>query len=139
MTAPRADGTARLPAILIAGGAPGTRRRLRDWARQEFPDCTALVADGAGDLREFLSDGQREILLVDIDGPGMQGIELLRLARSLAPQIAPIALSSYHADSYRDYALGAGAVACVPLLTLDGLLRQLVERLLRAESGDRTP
>lgn len=119
-----------LPAILIAGGNPITRARLRDWAEHEFGDRRALVAGGPDEVVRLAGHEWLGITLVDIDLPGLQGLELLRLVRALAPGAATVALSAYHVDSFRDYAIGAGAVACVSPQALDGSLRQLVATLL---------
>lgn len=116
--------------IVVAGGTDRSRERMRDWLLHEFPASGVFEAASADDLRRLAPAAA--VIFVDIDLPAMHGVNLLRLARTLAPDAAPVALSTYHADSYWNYAIGAGAVACVSPQVLDGSLKTLVELLLRA-------
>lgn len=127
------------PAIVVAGGYLSTRKSLRDWLAHEFPGARIVEAAGADDVRRVAGAERIAVALVDIDLPGMRGIELLRLVRQLAPAAAPIALTAYHAESYRDYAIGAGAAACLSPHAVDTSLAAVVARLLHAANPGTQP
>jgi DNA-binding NarL/FixJ family response regulator len=127
------------PAIAVAGGYLRTRKSLRAWLAHEFPGARIVEAAGADDVRRVVGAENIAVALVDIDLPGMRGIELLRLLRQLAPAAAPIAVTAYHAESYRDYAIGAGAVACLSPHATDDSLMNTVARLLSAAKPVTAP
>lgn len=131
---PRRPAGRSEPVVLIVGGYPCTRERLRDWARHDLPPARIVVAPGAADLpRRAARRGV--VALVDIDLPGKAGLELLHQVRHRLPTAALVALSAYYADAYQDYAIGAGAVACVAPQVIDGQLRALVTALMSAGAG----
>lgn len=122
--------TAPQPAVLVADSNELIRARLRDWLAQEFPHCRCVEATTFDEARNLASTEFPDAALVSIDIPDAKGFEILRMLRTEAPAAPLVAYSAYHADFYRDYALGAGAAACVSPHALDGTMHRLVDALL---------
>lgn len=120
------------PAIVVAGSDARWRARLCEWLGHEFPGWRSVEAAGRDDVRRLVIAQRPAMVLVDLDAHGLLGLDMVRLTRTLAPKAAPVALSAYNADAYRDYAIGAGAVTCVSPQALDGELKNLLGSLLRA-------
>ena len=68
------------------------------------------VATNAEDALEQLLDGEYNLLLVDVELPGMNGLELLKLAKSRYPQLMAIVVSAKENFDYAVTAIRAGAV-----------------------------
>lgn len=68
------------------------------------------VVTSAEDALERLLDGEWNLVLVDIELPGMNGLELLGLAKSRYPQLMAIVVSAKENFDYAVKAIRAGAV-----------------------------
>jgi len=66
------------------------------------------AADGAGALSKVKSV-RPDLLLLDIEMPGMGGLETIRLVREASPATEVIVVSMYSAESFVHEALRAGA------------------------------
>ena len=92
----------------------------------EAPDAL----DGIEQYRRLLPD----IALVDLQMPGVDGIELTRRLRAEFPQARVVILTTYRGDANARDALAAGA--CGYLLK-SSLRRELVDALHRVAQGKR--
>ena len=64
----------------------------------------------------------------------------MRMLKGAVPRAHLIALSTYHAETYRGYAAKAGASGCLSKSSLNAELKNLIDTLLRASSqGDEKP
>jgi len=117
------------PGVLLVGGYRTTRDALRGWLVEEFPDIRVRIAESAEGARRIVQAKPfaAAVILVDID---RGGLEMLRLVRQLTPGAPLIALSAYRADSHREYAIAADAVACVSSQVLNGALKEVLRPLL---------
>jgi LmbE family N-acetylglucosaminyl deacetylase/ActR/RegA family two-component response regulator len=68
------------------------------------------VVTNAEDALERLLDGEWNLVLVDVELPGMNGLELLELAKSRYPQLMAIVVSARENFDYAVKAIRAGAV-----------------------------
>lgn len=76
----------------------------------EAGDIAVVVeASNAGELRQRLRDTACEVLLIDIEMPGKNGIETVALLKKEWPRLPAIVLSIYPEDQYAVRALRAGA------------------------------
>jgi LmbE family N-acetylglucosaminyl deacetylase/CheY-like chemotaxis protein len=68
------------------------------------------VVTSAEDALDRLLDGEWNLVLVDVELPGMNGLELLELAKSRYPQLMAIVVSAREKFDYAVKAIRAGAV-----------------------------
>jgi DNA-binding NarL/FixJ family response regulator len=90
----------------------------------------ADALDGIGQYRRLLPD----IALVDLQMPGVNGIELTRRLRAEFPQACVVILTTYRGDANARDALAAGASG---YLLKSSLRRELVDALHRVAQGKR--
>jgi DNA-binding NarL/FixJ family response regulator len=126
------------PAILVASAAQGGRR-LQDWVRREFPACRVYFAEGRTEARAIAVAVEPAVALVDLDARALGGIETLWMLRTVVPEASPIALSAYHSGAMHDFAIGAGAVACMSPQAAPEGLRALIAGLLAAAVAREAP
>lgn len=79
--------------------------------RRTLADVGEVSAVTTGeDALERLLDGEWNLLLVDVELPGMNGLEFLQLAKSRYPQLMAIVVSAKENFDYAVTAIRAGAV-----------------------------
>ena len=71
-------------------------------------------APSGEDALGLAADLHPDLILMDINLPGMDGLETTRQLTSRYPQMKVIVMSTYEPDEYEDSALAAGAVAFLP-------------------------
>jgi len=72
------------------------------------------TAGSAEDAVALLADGVPDIALVDLDLPGMNGLELTSEIRRHTPGLPVLVLSSHPVAGYEEAALEAGATSYLP-------------------------
>jgi len=95
-----------------------------------------VIAESANyhELRQVMRDNDCQILLVDIEMPGRNGIEVAGLVSKEYPRTAVIVLSIYPEDQYAIRALKAGASG---YLNKDSAPGKLVEAVLQVAAGKK--
>jgi DNA-binding NtrC family response regulator len=93
--------------ILIVDDEQHVRNSLATWFREEGYDVSA--AAGGKEALATLSREGSNILLVDIKMPGMDGLELQRKVRELAPDATVIIMTAYASVETAVQALKEGA------------------------------
>ena len=126
MTETKTRAEADAPALLLVEGNEFIRARLHDWFSCEFPHYRFLEAGTYDEARALAFAHAPSVALVDIDLPHAKGFDILRMLRGVIPDAHLIALSMYHAETFRAYAANAGAIACLSLHMSDSMLRNLV-------------
>jgi two-component system NarL family response regulator len=111
--------------ILIADNRPPIRQGLKALLAQ-YPqvDVVGEAADG-GEAVAMVAAHQPDVVLMDVQMPGMGGLEATRRIKNDWPQTRVVALTMY--NGYRDEALAAGVDAyllkgCPPDYLLDAIL-----------------
>ena len=129
--------------VLLVEDDPVTRDMLKDFCnRCEMPvDCTAM-SSGLEALIDMASI-QPDVLIADLNMPGVDGFELLRRLRQdpQTRELPVVMITSRSADKHREYALQLGATAYLgkPFneSELLALLKQLcTENIFRTEQLD---
>ncbi len=108
--------------ILICDGSPHARRFL--WETLTARGHQVEAVDGGAALFEALDhgrDGRVDLVLLDADAPGPDGLEVLRKVRALWPELPVVVMSGF--------ATVKGAVAAMKLGAKDFLVKPL-------EAGD---
>ncbi len=93
--------------ILVVDDEQHVRSSLAAWFREDGYDVT-VAGSGREALQALARDGA-DILLVDIKMPGMDGLELQRKARELAPDATVIIMTAYASVETAVEALKDGA------------------------------
>jgi len=101
------------PKILIVDDEKDVVERLASIISRRF-DC---FVEKAGDGRQALEKIQRDtfdLVLLDIKMPGLSGIDVIKEAVKLTPQVKILAISGYDSEEVAGQALKAGAFDFIP-------------------------
>lgn len=98
--------------VLVVEQHDGMRAALRDWL---LASPTPLEPQEARSMEEALSlaDAALDLVLVNLELPGANGIEATRALRSRFPQCRVVVMSVNDSAALRGAALEAGATAFV--------------------------
>jgi DNA-binding NarL/FixJ family response regulator len=112
--------------VLIVDDHPMVRRGLKSLL-SSYPDIQVVgeAENGAAAL-EAVSARSPEIVLLDIELPGADGVKVARQLSHLAPSVKIIALTAYDNEEYVLNALGAGMFAYLLKRTSDETVVQAV-------------
>lgn len=98
-----------------------------------FDDFSVTVEAGNGtDLVEAIGKNSCDIILMDIDMPGMDGIEATRECLKINPEVKIIALSMYGEEDYYYRMLDAGARG---FLLKDSDISEVKEAITTVQQG----
>lgn len=98
------------------------------------PDMAIIgeAEDGEGAIRRT-ADLQPDVVLMDIEMPGMNGIEATRRIKAQSPRTAVLALTMYEDDQYFFEMLRAGASGYVPKRAAPDELASAIRAVSRGE------
>ncbi len=97
--------------VLIVDDHPVVRQGMEMFLEtQAQVRVTGLAADGAEALR-LVEAAPPDVALLDLNMPGMDGIELTRRIRQISPQTQVVVLTSHHEDAMVFPAIKAGALS----------------------------
>lgn len=112
-----------------------TDERLRVWAATESAEDALVLLDR--DLPERAAGGAPDIAVVDLDLPGMNGLELTGELHDRYPDLPVVILSSHTAEQCEEAALDAGALTFLPKERAAAELVDLVHTVLDQPSARR--
>ncbi|MCB9098317.1 MAG: response regulator transcription factor [Anaerolineales bacterium] len=119
--------------VMLVDDHPLFRQGLRRVLEaQEGIEVIMEVADGEEALRLAKQLGP-DVVLMDINLPKMNGLQVTRELKQVAPEIAVIMLTAYHDDEQIFHAVRAGAAAYFPK---DVTPRRLVEAIRQVGKGN---
>jgi CheY-like chemotaxis protein len=99
--------------ILIVEDHDELRETLVEWLKNVFSDCTFMVAGSGEKAIELAEAHQPAIVLMDIQLPGINGIEAIRRIKKISPQTQALILSVMNVSAYKEEAMAAGACAYI--------------------------
>ncbi len=108
------------------------RRGIRDTLAEAVDIRVTGEAGNATELRELLNSAACQVLLLDIDMPGRNGLEVLASVRESHPHIRVLMVSMYPEDQYALRCIKAGAQGYA---NKSGDPLQLVEAVRTVHSG----
>ncbi|MDD3018845.1 MAG: response regulator transcription factor [Comamonas sp.] len=108
------------------------RRGIRDTLTEATDIRVTGEAAGYTELRELLRSAPCQVLLLDIDMPGRNGLEVLASVRETHPHIRVLMVSMYPEDQYALRCIKAGAQGYA---NKSGDPLQLVEAVRTVHSG----
>ena len=118
--------------VMLVDDHPVFRQGLRRVLESEDDlDVTAEVADGLEALR-VAKELSPDVLLLDINLPGMNGLQVARSLKDAIVDINIIMLTAYHDDQQVFHAIRAGASAYFPK---DVSPRRLIEAIRLVHQG----
>ncbi len=99
--------------VLIADDHPMVRKGLAELVAEAGDMQPVGEADGYATLARVLREQEADVLLLDVDMPGRNGIEILKTVRISHPRLHVLVFSMYPEDQYAVRALRAGAAGYI--------------------------
>ena len=123
--------------LLLVDDEPAVRRGLRIWLTLE-PNLEVVGEAGGGTEAISLTQALRpDVILMDVEMPGMDGISATAALRSVAPQSAVVILTLYDDAATRARAQEAGAAAFVAKHRMEETLLAEIRRAAMAHEKQR--
>ncbi|MFI5167616.1 MAG: response regulator [Thermoanaerobaculales bacterium] len=116
--------------ILIVDDHDAVRASLCSWIAATFPTVACTEAASGEDALALVRECAPDLALMDIDLPGVNGIEATRRLKQIAPDTKVIIVSIHDTDSYRAAAEAAGASGYVSKRHMVAELSALLPRFL---------
>ncbi len=118
------------PTLLIVEDNPAVRRALRAWLASALPEYELAEAESGEEALERVAERAPSLVLMDINLPGMNGIEATRRLRETAPATPVVIVTLHDTEPYRREAAAAGAAAFIAKDRMGFDLLPLLRRLL---------
>ena len=129
-----ADRVQRRPTVLIIEDRPVMRAMLREFVQRAFPDYTIIDAPNGARGMALCMEYRPQLVLMDVQLPDANGIDLTRIITAATPYIPVIVLSYLASQASIDAALAAGASAFVEK---DRLVSELIPAMMSVLGPDR--
>jgi CheY-like chemotaxis protein len=113
-------------------------RRLAGGLLQKHPDWTVVYAADGQEALEQIELHLPEMVLTDLQMPGMNGLQLVDHIRKEYPLIPVILMTNKGSEDIAVQALQRGAASYVPKQTLKDDLREVTERVLAIACENRS-
>ncbi|MBC7623962.1 MAG: response regulator transcription factor [Aeromicrobium sp.] len=102
---------------------------------EDHPEIEVVgEAGGYGELRALLPTCEYDVIVMDINMPGKNGIDILKALREEAPKCKVLILSMFTEDQYAVRSLRAGAYG---YLNKTGAPEMLIEAILKIAAGKK--
>jgi CheY-like chemotaxis protein len=120
--------------ILIVEDHDELRETLLEWLKSAFSGCSILVAGSGEKGIELANEHHPAIVLMDIQLPGMNGIEAIRRIKKISPQTQALILTVMNVSVYREEAMAAGASAYINKQHMHAELIPAIAKLLPTQT-----
>jgi DNA-binding NarL/FixJ family response regulator len=120
-----------LPSVLVVEAHDEMRCALRDWLLTSFPPLRLCEARSMEDALTLAGQASLDLILVNLELPGRNGIEAARALRQRQPACRVVVMSVNDSRALRLAALEAGAEAFVSKRDLRVALHPIVATLLK--------
>jgi DNA-binding NarL/FixJ family response regulator len=128
-----ASPAAPLPSVLVVEEHDEMRSALRDWLLTSFPPLRLSEARSADEALQLAEQAPLDLVLVNLELPGANGIEAARLFRRRHPGCCVVVMSVNDSMALRTAAVEAGAAAFLSKRDLRFALLPIVTRLLASD------
>ena len=128
------DPAAALPAVLVVEEHDEMRSALRDWLLTSFPPLRLREARSMDEALKLAGQAPLDLILVNLELPGANGIEAARTLRSRHPGCRVVVMSVNDSMSLRIAALEAGAEAFVSKRDLRVALHPILATLMKQQA-----
>jgi DNA-binding NarL/FixJ family response regulator len=123
-----------LPSVLVVEEHDEMRSALRDWLLTSFPPLRLREARSMDEALMLAEQAKLDLILVNLELPGPNGIEAARALRRSYPACRVVVMSVNDSMALRIAALAAGAEAFVSKRDLRIALHPIVATLVRQRS-----
>ncbi|HJY75976.1 MAG TPA: response regulator transcription factor [Burkholderiales bacterium] len=120
-----------LPSVLVVEEHDEMRCALRDWLLTSFPPLRLSEARSMEEALTLAGQAPLDLILVNLELPGANGIEAARALRQLYPGCRVVVMSVNDSVALRIAALEAGAEAFVSKRDLRLALLPIVATLMK--------
>jgi DNA-binding NarL/FixJ family response regulator len=125
------DPATALPSVLVVEEHDEMRSALRDWLLTSFPPLRLREARSMQEALALAEQAQLDLILVNLELPGANGIEAARTLRRRHPGCRVVVMSVNDSVALRIAALEAGAEAFVSKRDLRIALHPIVATLMK--------
>jgi DNA-binding NarL/FixJ family response regulator len=122
---------ARPPAILVVEDFEPLRLSVITWLKFWFPGCDVRGVVSGEEAIEHVRASRPDVVLMDIELPGIDGLEATSRIMVQAPETAVVMLTTHDTPQHRLAATNAGAVGYVAKHEMETRLKATVQDLLR--------
>jgi DNA-binding NarL/FixJ family response regulator len=119
----------RVLSLLLVEEHQEVRSALRDWLLKSLPPVKLREARSLAEALACADEAPLDLVLVNLELPGPNGIEATRVLRKRQPKCPVIVMSVNDSEALRTAALDAGALAFVSKRELPHALLPLLGRL----------
>ena len=119
----------RVLSLLVVEDHEEVRAALRDWLLTSLPPIKLREARSMDEALHCASQARLDLVLMNLELPGPNGIEATREMRKQHPGCAVVVMSVNDSETLRTAALAAGALAFVSKRELPHALLPLLGRL----------
>ena len=98
---------------LVVDDQPIVRNGVKGLLQETFPSLTIKACPGSTDLLEVICGRPWSFVVLDINLPGHNGIDIIKQTRRRCPSLSLIVFSHYPEKQYATRALRAGASAYI--------------------------
>jgi len=123
-----------LPSVLVVEEHHEMRSALRDWLLTSFPPLKLREARSMEEALMLAGQAPLDLILVNLELPGTNGIETARALRQLRPGCRVVVMSINDSIALRIAALEAGAEAFVSKRDLRIALHPIVATLMKQQA-----
>lgn len=120
--------------VLVVDDHPVVRKGIIHILEEDPSVITCAEAGSAAELMSLLAEERWDVVVLDINLPDRNGLEVMRDLKAAYPRLPVLVLSVYPEDQYAVVALRAGAAGYLPK---DGLAEELLAALHKVASGGR--
>lgn len=119
----------RVLSMLVVEDHEEMRAALRDWLLTSLPPVKLREARSLDEALACAGQGKLDLVLMNLELPGPNGIEATRALRRQHPGCAVVVMSVNDSEALRSAALDAGALAFLSKRELPHALLPLLDRL----------
>jgi DNA-binding NarL/FixJ family response regulator len=119
----------RVLSLLLVEDHAEVRASLRDWLLLSLPPTKVREAGSMAEALACTDAGPVDLILMNLELPGPNGIEATRALRKRYPECSVVIMSVNDSEALRTAALDAGALAFVSKRELPHALLPLIGRL----------
>lgn len=124
--------------ILVADDEPIEREALRLLVQRHLPDVQVVGEAGTGRQAAEMAEALRpDVILMDIEMPGLSGLEALREIRERSPGVRCLIISAYDYFHFAREALRLGAVDYLLKPVKRDQMVEVLDRLKREIAAER--
>jgi CheY-like chemotaxis protein len=123
------------PVVLVVEDSEVLRYSLVNWLQLRFPLARIHVVEDGEAAQESARTLRPDVILMDINLPGIDGIEATRRIKAQLPSADIVMLTTHDTPQHRLASAKAGAAAFIAKQKMDAHLAPVLERLLRARDS----